>query len=139
MSSLCGRKCPNPNWLTWTIDTQSIASIGKNFTSGGLYGSLRKPFFATDNFDELQRDALEKCKNLLSVVPLSAPRSTFFVFSIRVTHLRSVSAGNSKLFCAFSSAMRSSLAASSSWVGRIVEIGGVTPHCRAGGVAIMIV
>lgn len=33
--------------------------------------------------------------------------------------------------------MRSSFAASSSLVGNTVDIGGVTPHCRTGGVAIV--
>lgn len=44
-------------------------------------------------------------------------------------YLRLVSSGLSKLFWFFSSAMRASLAARSFSVGRLCEIGGVTPHC----------
>lgn len=58
---------------------------------------------------------------------------------MRTTHLRSVSDGASKLFCAFNSAMRSSFADNSFCVGRTVEIGGVTPHCRGAGAAITFV
>lgn len=57
----------------------------------------------------------------------------------RSPYLCSVSAGLSKLFCNFNSEIRSSFAASSSGVGKTVEIGGVTPHWRTGGVAIMTV
>lgn len=46
-----------------------------------------------------------------------------------VPYLRSVSSELSKLFCLFSSAMRASFAANSESVGRLCEIGGVTPHC----------
>lgn len=49
-------------------------------------------------------------------------------------YLRSVSDGLSKLFWSLSSAIRSSLAANSSVVGNVIDIGGVTPHWRVGGV-----
>ena len=48
------------------------------------------------------------------------------------THLCSVSAGFSKLFCALSSVIRSSFVATSSGLGKAVDIGGVTPHCLTG-------
>lgn len=54
-----------------------------------------------------------------------------------LSYLRSVSAGLSKLFCPFNSDTNSSFAASSSGVGRIVEIGGVTPHWRLDGAAML--
>lgn len=47
-------------------------------------------------------------------------------------YLLSVSDGASKLFWLFSSAISSSLAASSSGVGKAVETAGVTPHCLIG-------
>lgn len=45
-----------------------------------------------------------------------------------LAYLRSVSDGLSKLFWSLSSAIRSSFADSSSVVGNVMEIGGVTPH-----------
>ena len=54
--------------LTWPINAESVTSIRKDFASGSLYGSLGEPFLATDDLDELERDALKQLKNLLSIV-----------------------------------------------------------------------
>lgn len=45
-------------------------------------------------------------------------------------YLLSVSAGASKLFCCFNSVIKLSFSEISAGVGKAVEMGGVTPHCR---------
>jgi len=52
------------------------------------------------------------------------------------TDLFSVSSTPSKLFCFFNSAIKASFAASSESVGKLNEMGGVTPSCFVGIAAI---
>ena len=115
--------------LTGPVDAQSIAAVCEDLAAGSLGQRVAQSSFLADASHELGRDPLDRLQNRS---PSSRVRNdcTSEEWDWR-THLLCVSSGDSKLFWRFSSSTRASFAASSEEVGSAIDIGGVTPHCRA--------
>ena len=136
-----------PRSPTRSINAQPITSKREDLPTCRVDRGRRQSLFATHDLDELDSDALKQLKHLcpiqdsnsLEFHTLPYVHNRFYIHSrwCLISYLRSVSAGLSKLFWLFSSEISSSFAASSSGVGRTVEIGGVTPHWRTDGAAIL--
>lgn len=127
---------------TRSVNPQPITSKRKDLPSSRIHCRRRQALLATDDLDEFDSDALKQLQHLCPIPSskhVSIPRVSACLDSHRrlLSYLRSVSAGLSKLFWLFNSDTNSSFAATSSGVGNIVEIGGVTPHWRVDGVAIL--
>ena len=84
----------------------------------------------------------ESAGNFLDELKCGTPthnqRNSLVKHAMNSKYLFAVSSDPSKLFWRLSSSIRASFAFSSSEVGKFGDIGGVTPHCRTEGAAMLV-
>ena len=108
------------------IDTQTVATIGKDLAAGGIQNGGRKLLCSANNLHQLFRELLKLSKDIFSAPcqPMSH-RSRVAA----TAYLCFPSSGDSKFFCAFNSAIKRSLSSMSCWVGGSSDNGLKGPCC----------